>query len=871
MLAARARYGNYSSSVSVERDSRAWDRLHGNTPATRRPSEKTGAGQQGFFRGKRLQQRSTEISKMHDSPSSSLDEFRPHSLHQRNILSKGAGHPIHQIQTDIASSIKGSTATTLKRRMALQGNSSRELAGIFGKAKHGLRTSISLLQDHSKKRKHGDLFANQARLTSAPNALQKGHANVNSVGGLKNLGNTCYLNSVLQAILGLTSFMNDLKSQRWQQLILACAESAIKKAGMQILDRTTGQMVKSLGSSAVLPKVELAPQILRLGYLMQRTKSSIADIPRCIKRTVAKHSSRFYGHAQEDAHEFFLDLVNILHNELFSLRTFLFQGERGNYQGKVLSSDCSEDALSSANAAVTTLFSLDKETEAGECETSSESEERRGFEMLPTTRNLHAEIEVKFCCTNCKMTHHVTELYRDISVDIPVIDTSEDNSVGVSQLLRSFFSPEIRELRCEECKCNRFKVSYRFHVLPRVLVIHLKRFQVDFSRQQYIKVHTPVILEPSLNVSEFCTQGAKNAPDHDLGPVGDQAEGIRRFQAISSQQRKTVESGKSDSEKTHHSCQNSPCSKDVTSPPTPIMKPASSQSPKDRNSLMKSSPAALGQTTPRPHLDPQKALARQIARKKRRRNIALSKEERAVAKQMQTEKLFGKSPVLSDKSPLGATTKSTFQDLLTEDERNLARVLEISRREEEERVERAKNDSQKIVDLSMPESPLSKKVDARRDIDNMQTARVNEYMSNPGSSIVQPVKVEQARDETAPDGEQDNGRRLDSTGDTNSTTMFITESNSSHNPQYDLKCVVRHIGRAAFAGHYNTDVCTQKVEKAGLKQDSLNLESKSLIQERVWSRFDDSSVSKDLSQETVLDGEKNQRAAYLLFYVQRDC
>ena len=149
--------------------------------------------------------------------------------------------------------------------------------------------------------------------------------------------------------------------------------------------------------------------------------------------------------------------------------------------------------------------------EEGEADDDEQERARQMFECLPTTRNLHAEVQVTLQCKGCHQTHLGKELYRDISTDLPNNNMSSTTTfvgaqpIPVTKLMENFFQPEERELTCEKCGHDKFLVSYFLDVLPRILVIHVKRFQYNNIDGRYMKCHTPVIMESMIDVKKFCT------------------------------------------------------------------------------------------------------------------------------------------------------------------------------------------------------------------------------------------------------------------------------------------------------------------------------------------------------------------------------
>ena len=107
---------------------------------------------------------------------------------------------------------------------------------------------------------------------------------------------------------------------------------------------------------------------------------------------------------------------------------------------------------------------------------------------------------------------------------------------------------------------------------------------------------------------------------------------------------------------------------------------------------------------------------------------------------------------------------------------------------------------------------------------------------------------------------------------------FINKANSPARleTRYELQCVVRHIGRAAFAGHYNTDVRQRRItggtsdKGAGAAGATGPMTGQVPPPPALWSRYDDAYVKTGMSAAEALEGRANQQSAYMLCYVLRE-
>ncbi|XP_069137044.1 ubiquitin carboxyl-terminal hydrolase 3-like isoform X1 [Argopecten irradians] len=246
--------------------------------------------------------------------------------------------------------------------------------------------------------------------------------------GLRNLGNTCFMNAVLQSLSNIQQFCGYIKQ-------LPSLEEKISKSRKYHQTRKTRNEEDDVLLIEELRKTLVA--------LWQGTKGAIS--PESLFCVIWKVVPRFRGYQQQDAHEFMRYLLDRLHTELLTLLPYPnnnspFIGPKGK------------------STIVTAIFG--------------------GL--------LQNEVN----CLVCGVESKKHDPFLDLSLDIPAqyqtrVAKSKDGEQQVCRLsdcLTSF--TEVEELEeselymCSNCK-QRQRSTKKFWIrrLPNVLCLHIKRFR----------------------------------------------------------------------------------------------------------------------------------------------------------------------------------------------------------------------------------------------------------------------------------------------------------------------------------------------------------------------------------------------------------
>uniref|UniRef100_A0A2M4BGI0 Ubiquitin carboxyl-terminal hydrolase n=2 Tax=Anopheles marajoara TaxID=58244 RepID=A0A2M4BGI0_9DIPT len=297
--------------------------------------------------------------------------------------------------------------------------------------------------------------------------------------GLRNLGNTCFMNSVLQSLSNIQEFSCYFNT-------MPALESKHKQKGYH-----SRSMKETMDDVFVVE--ELRKVLLNLSQGGDGTKGAIS--PECLFLVIWKVVPQFRGHRQHDAHEFLRYMLDRLHTEL---QQVAFPVELASQKsGEAKHNPYNVSGLShlqakGRNSIVTNVFGGVLQSEVRCLICGMESKKHDPF------LDLSLDIPEKFYGKE----HGTTAVTSDSTVD-----GTSPAVCHISDCLSSF--TEVEELAetelyyCNSCKCKQ-KSTKRFWIrrLPNVLCLHIKRFRWNnFYRTKIdLRIAFPI---NALDMSQF--------------------------------------------------------------------------------------------------------------------------------------------------------------------------------------------------------------------------------------------------------------------------------------------------------------------------------------------------------------------------------
>ncbi|KAG0486908.1 hypothetical protein HPP92_009003 [Vanilla planifolia] len=261
--------------------------------------------------------------------------------------------------------------------------------------------------------------------------------------GLENFGNTCYCNSVLQALYFCVPFREQLLEYHTSNKNVGEAEENVLTCLADLFNQINSSKKKS---GVIAPK-----------RFVQRMK---------------KENELFRSYMHQDAHEF----LNFLLNELVDI----LEKEANAAKGSPISSSPSEKMANGP----------------GNLQANSAQKEPL---ITWVHKSFQGTLTNETRCLRCETVTERDETFFDLSVDI------EQNS-SITSCLKNFSSTETLNAEdkffCDRC-CSLQEAQKRMKIkkAPEVLVIHLKRFKYIEHVGRYKKLSYRVVFPLELKLS----------------------------------------------------------------------------------------------------------------------------------------------------------------------------------------------------------------------------------------------------------------------------------------------------------------------------------------------------------------------------------
>ncbi|XP_072948645.1 uncharacterized protein [Epargyreus clarus] len=294
--------------------------------------------------------------------------------------------------------------------------------------------------------------------------VERPPSQTSGLNGLRNIGNTCFMNSVLQCLSNTRPLLEYLAADKYTREInttLSCMKGALIKAFASVIK----ELWRSGEKDAVVNTTSFKSQVQRF-------------------------APRFMGFSQQDAQEFLRYLLEGLHEDV----------NRVTVKPKPILTEIDDNLSDSAKAAEAWSRYLRME------------DSRVGDIFV-------GQLKSTLRCTHCHHDSVTFDPFWDLSLPIP----SRTGNLKLQQCLQHFVREEEldgdEKPTCSKCgvrrKCLKWFTVQKF---PAVLVLHLKRFSPTerFRGKLSVLVEFPL---NSLDMSPFAAAPAPQAAMYNLYAV----------------------------------------------------------------------------------------------------------------------------------------------------------------------------------------------------------------------------------------------------------------------------------------------------------------------------------------------------------------
>jgi ubiquitin C-terminal hydrolase len=327
--------------------------------------------------------------------------------------------------------------------------------------------------------------------------------------GLHNIGNTCYMNSILQLLLNSSVFVSfllknsDNKSNSNEYLYKASINRVAQKERKRL--KLTDDDIVNINRTDIDKCIRKSITIELSNIITDVCNNNETIRPLQFKKRCDKLLPIFQGFRQHDAHEFLIQLLNLIidetgietNSELTNLPKSIKKYFK--IKNKIMELELDEDDEQRVELTNILVEYCNKNKGIlNKIDGLNYYIELYKNKYNPLIYSLHTIYNIYFRCSNCNNILNKYETNTILTLELC------DN---LYESFDKFTEQEvISDFNCSNCKENHPNIKkcslWRF---PIILFIHLKRFKYT-SRGKYIKDNSPIIIPKILNLSKYCNK-----------------------------------------------------------------------------------------------------------------------------------------------------------------------------------------------------------------------------------------------------------------------------------------------------------------------------------------------------------------------------